>query len=94
MTVATDMELFSDEEWTLLTRDLRLTPRQAEIIRHITHGLSDKQIARQLEISVPTVRTHMARLFTKFELSDRLELLVLVFASLREYWKKDESPLS
>jgi DNA-binding CsgD family transcriptional regulator len=94
MTLTTDTELFSDDEWTLLKRDLRLTPRQAEIVRHIAHGLSDKQIARQLEISVPTVRTHMGRLFDKFDLSDRLELLVLVFASLREYWKKDEGPLS
>jgi len=84
MAVTMHRPLLSNEEWTRLVRDLTLSPRQAEVIEHLLRGESDKQIARALEISVPTVRTHMGRLFHKFGLNDRVELVLCVFACLRE----------
>ncbi|OHB65581.1 MAG: hypothetical protein A2Y76_12285 [Planctomycetes bacterium RBG_13_60_9] len=48
-------------------------------------GMSDKQIARAMGISITTVRTHMSRLFRKFDLSDRTELVLHVFACLRQH---------
>ena len=77
------MELFSEQEWTLLTQDLELSRQQARIVECIVHAKSDKQIAQELGISQCTVRTHMTRLFQKFGLDDRVELLVRVFMSLR-----------
>jgi DNA-binding NarL/FixJ family response regulator len=47
-------------------------------------GRSDKQIAREMGISISTVRTHVSRLFRKFDLSDRMELMLHVFACLRQ----------
>ena len=85
MAVTTHTELVSEQEWTLLTEDLGLSPRQAQIVNHILHAKSDKQIARELDISVPTVRTHMTRLFQKFDLKDRVGLLLHVFGALRKY---------
>jgi DNA-binding CsgD family transcriptional regulator len=35
-----------------------LTPREAEIVRFVTHGLTSKEIARRLRISPLTVRKH------------------------------------
>lgn len=84
MVVTIHWPLLSDEEWTRLVRDLALSPRQAEIVEHLLRGESDKQIARSLGISVPTVRTHMGRLFQKFDLNDRVELVLYIFACLRE----------
>lgn len=37
-----------------------LTCRQREILRHVAHGLSNKEIARQLDISPYTVRIHVS----------------------------------
>jgi len=77
------VELFSEQEWTLLTQDLELSRQQARIVDCIVHAKSDKQIAQELGISQCTVRTHVTRLFQKFGLNDRVELLVHVFMSLR-----------
>ena len=79
----THTELFSEQEWMLLAQELDLSPRQAEIVNNIMRAKSDKQIAQALGISQSTVRTHMTRLFEKFGLNDRVELLVHVFRSLR-----------
>jgi len=84
MAVTIHWPLLSNEEWTRLVNDLTLSPRQAEIVEHLLRGESDKQIARALEISVPTVRTHMGRLFQKFGLNDRVELVLCIFACLRD----------
>jgi len=79
------MEVFSDQEWGQLKTHLHLPPRQAEIVRHLLHGLSDKQIARELGVSLPTVRTHLSRLFRRFDVCDRVELVLGVFARLRRH---------
>lgn len=91
MAVTTQTELVSEQEWSLLRKDLGLSARQAEIVHHILRANSDKQIARELGISLPTVRTHMARLFRKFDLNDRMELLLYVFVTLRAYWQQRTS---
>jgi len=44
---------------------MRLTPREQEILRLIARGLTTKEIAAQLFISIPTVETHRANLMTK-----------------------------
>ncbi len=88
----THTELLSDREWVLLEKTAGLSPRQTDIVRHIARGESDKQIANELNISVPTVRTHLDRLFRKFDLNDRLELLVYVFVLLRNGWDKNMNP--
>jgi len=42
-----------------------ITPREQEILKLIAHGLTTKEIAGQLSISVPTVETHRSNLMTK-----------------------------
>ena len=86
-------ELVSEEEWSNLRHHLDLSPRQAQIVREILHAKSDKQIARELHIALPTVRTHMGRLFRKFDLNDGTELLLHVFMYLREHWKSNDRSL-
>jgi len=83
--IATCRQLFSEQEWARLEEQLGLPPRQAEITKHIVYGQSDKQIARDLGITIPTVRTHVGRLFRRLGLNDRKELILHVFACLREY---------
>lgn len=86
MTAIMHAKLVSDREWIQIRKTAGLSPRQADIVKHIVQGESDKQIARQLNITVPTVRTHLERLFRKFDLNDRVELLVYVFALVRNGW--------
>jgi len=76
-------KVFTEEEWKMLCDELSLSPRQCEVIQYLLTGFSDKQIATQLNIAVPTVRTHLSRLFSRFNLQDREELILHVFFQFR-----------
>ena len=84
MAVTKYTELFSEQDWTRLKEQNSLPPRQAEVLRCVLGGMSDKQIAGATGISVNTVRTHMSRLFTKFSSNDRVELILSMFGQLRK----------
>jgi len=44
---------------------IELTPREREILKLIAEGMTTKEIAGRLFISIPTVETHRANLMTK-----------------------------
>lgn len=52
-----------------------LTVRESEILRLIASGLSNKQIADKLCISVKTVETHRARIMQKLDLHTTADLV-------------------
>jgi len=62
---------------------LELPPRQGEIAFLLVDGLGDKQIATKLKLHLPTVRTHLNRLFDRCGVSDRLGLVIHVFKTFR-----------
>ena len=76
-------ELITEQEWVSVRESLHLSPRQAQVVKELLQAKGDKEIARDIGISVPTVRTHMDRLFLKLGVEDRMELLVHVFARIR-----------
>jgi DNA-binding CsgD family transcriptional regulator/tetratricopeptide (TPR) repeat protein len=51
-----------------------LTPREAEISRLVAGGLANREVARQLGISVRTVESHVDHILTKLGLSSRAQL--------------------
>ena len=53
--------------------DVLLTPREVEILSTIADGLSNKSIARRLEISLHTVKFHVESLFRKLGARTRAE---------------------
>lgn len=55
---------------------IRLTPRQTEILRLMEAGLSNKEIARQLDLSPATVKTHAAAAFATLGAVNRTEAVV------------------
>lgn len=69
-----------------LTRGLRqrsaqgadegLTEREKEVMLLIAEGMSNKEIADELHISIKTVKTHVSNLLMKCELEDRTQLAV------------------
>jgi DNA-binding NarL/FixJ family response regulator len=44
-----------------------LTPRQREVVQLIAEGLSTKQIAAHLHVSIKTVETHRQQLMKKLD---------------------------
>ena len=51
-----------------------LTPRERVIMRHIGAGLSNKDIARSLDISLGTAKSHVHNIFGKLNLRSRTQL--------------------
>jgi DNA-binding NarL/FixJ family response regulator len=51
----------------------RLTPRELEILRLIDRDLSNKQIARQLQIEISTVKNHIHSILEKLQVPCRSE---------------------
>lgn len=60
---------------------LALTPREAEVLRFLSAGFSNKEVARRLSLSVRTVETHRLNLRRKTQ-TGRLKDLVMLARQL------------
>ena len=63
---------------------LGLSQRRAQIVEKLAAGKSTQALAKELYISAGTVRTHLHKIFTKLEISSRVELLSLVLTKVLE----------
>jgi len=55
-------------------QDKKLTLREREIVRHVSLGLRNGEVAERLSISEGTVKAHMNNIFHKLAVRDRVEL--------------------
>lgn len=56
----------------------RLTPREQEVAMALAKGASNKEIARQLDITERTVKAHVGAMLEKFGARDRLQLSLVI----------------
>jgi DNA-binding NarL/FixJ family response regulator len=64
-----------------------LSEREAEVLRHIARGFSNKEIAANLDLSVKTVETYKARSMEKLGLSSRAGI---VSYAVQQGWLSDQ----
>ncbi|MCF6376846.1 response regulator transcription factor [Nocardioides KLBMP 9356] len=55
-----------------------LTERELEVAVAVGRGLSNSEIASELYLSVPTVKSHVSRLLTKLESTNRVQVAMVV----------------
>jgi len=60
-----------------------LTDREMEVLKLVTKGLSNKDVAEELCLSVRTVQGHLANIFNKLRVGSRTEAVV---HALKEGW--------
>lgn len=65
-----------NENTTDLSTSQQLTERQCAILRMIAQGLSDDQIAQELNLSLATVKYHNQIIFKKLNASSRVDAVV------------------
>ncbi len=54
----------------------QITPREREVLQALAEGLSNKEIAAKLHVSVDTERTHMMNILNKLNVHSRLQALL------------------
>ena len=59
-----------------------LSPREEEVLREIARGMSNKEIARVLDIAETTVKIHVQHILRKLGLTSRVQ--AAVYASDRQ----------
>lgn len=63
--------------------ELPLTPRQKDVLHLLTQGLSNKLIARELGVSVDTVKDHVAAVLKALGVSSRTQAVVAATQKIR-----------
>jgi DNA-binding NarL/FixJ family response regulator len=59
-----------------------LTRREAQILVLVMHGLSVKELAREVCLSEQGVKVHLSRLFARFDVHNRSQLILAVMRQL------------
>ena len=68
----------SDRSTTAADRLTVLTERELEVAVCVGRGLSNSEIASELYLSIPTVKSHVSRLLTKLDSTNRVQVAMIV----------------
>ncbi len=66
-----------------------LSPRELEVLRIAATGRTNKEIARDLDISPRTVQVHLANIFSKLDVGSRTEAVLI---GIKRGWVSLEGP--
>lgn len=66
----------ANDNKTLSENDYSLTAREKQILKLITEGYSNVEIAKSLFVSVNTTKVHVASILQKLEVDDRLQAAI------------------
>ena len=66
---------------TVVRRLASLTDREREVLCLVARGLTNSEIASDLHLAEPTVRTHVGRLYAKAAVRDRAQAVVFAYES-------------
>ncbi|MFF1820645.1 response regulator [Kribbella sp. NPDC058245] len=75
------VEDFARSQPVTRTTPDRLTPREADVLRLVARGLSNRQIAAELVLAEQTVKTHVSNILAKLDLRDRAQAVVYAYES-------------
>jgi two-component system, NarL family, nitrate/nitrite response regulator NarL len=75
------LEALPIQETSEITAPEDLTQREIEVLQRLAEGLSNKAIAKMLEISENTVKFHVNALLSKFGVSSRTEVVIKAIQS-------------
>lgn len=75
-----DVALSSAPPRRLLSNASGLTPRERQVLEGLLESLSNKEIAKRLQISERTAKFHVSNLLSKYRVKRRADLILLNFS--------------
>ena len=63
-----------------------LSPREDEVLRALTEGRTEKEVAQEMGLSPHTIHVHVKSIYKKFAVNRRAELLRKVFRRRSSGW--------
>lgn len=78
-------------EFSLFAEESNLTRREAEVLRHLLYGHSNRRISRSLRISESTVKNHLHAIFVKLHASDRTQVITKAYRFMAEHNAADRA---
>ena len=73
------------------TRPFNLTPREAQILACVARALTNKEIARELQISEKTVKHYMTVIMEKLQVRNRVEAVVKFTSMMKQHNQLDRN---
>jgi len=70
--ITSDSKEFNDEVLE------KLTPKEQEVAKYVAKGYSNKEIAKELDVQLITVKKHLSSIFEKLNIKDRVALAILL----------------
>jgi DNA-binding NarL/FixJ family response regulator len=70
----------------IMSRNPYLTPRELDTLAFLTAGMTNREIATELHLSVATVKAHLSSIYPKLDVSNRTEAALVglrIFPMLR-----------
>lgn len=66
------------ETWEHIAKRLGFPPQQKRIVELLLRDMCGKQIADEMQLGVPTVRTYLTRIFKRTGTADEKALILLI----------------
>lgn len=76
-------ELFTPAELKEIANIYRLTDQELEVLRLLCHGLGNSEIAFELNVCYPTIRSHLRSIYAKTAQRDRVGVLLSIIHRFR-----------
>ena len=70
-----DLSYVMDRTLSQISRDFSLTNREVNVLSLLLRGYSNDQISSTLFVSIPTVKKHLASIYSKMEIKSQKQIL-------------------
>jgi DNA-binding CsgD family transcriptional regulator len=70
------VNLLDDKQWLYVQRCYQLSPRELQVAKRICRGFGNEEVAREMQISSGTVKTHLRNIYRRIRVTNKIGMLL------------------